>query len=58
MKAARQRKRIDRRLVNDGERPGQLRAIRLARQAHADPIDVLLQLAILVDTHLPADVRI
>ena len=50
-----QRKRVDRRNVDDRELPGQVRPLGQARQPQADVRDICLQRAIVVDAHLFPD---
>ena len=56
--SAGQRERVDRGAVDDGERPRQVGAMRVARELLADLVDVALQVRIVVDAHLPADLGV
>ncbi|MNC86278.1 hypothetical protein D3C83_19250 [compost metagenome] len=51
-------KRVDRRLVDDGELPGQAGALGRLRQAQPEIADVPLQRGIVVDAHLGPDLRV
>ena len=53
--AAGQRERVHRRLVDDRERPRQVRPVRRLRQPVADTADVPLQLGVFIEPHLLAD---
>ena len=50
--SARQRERVDRRLIDDGELPRKVRPLRQLRETQPDVADVLCELGIVVDAHL------